>query len=492
MLQFFIILFIALHVISWIGLAQIFKKANVPSWKAFVPFMNWSEWLKLIGKPQWYILLLCIPVVNFFYGAYIHTGMARAFKRYNFAHHALAVLFFWAYILYLGFSKTEKYYGVEGLREGEHPVEYGSGRKWVDSILFAVLAAHFIRMFFIEAYAIPTSSMESSLQIGDFMFVSKMHYGSRIPNTPLSLPLIHHTIPKTKARAYSEAIKFDYHRLPALQKIKRNDIVVFNIPFEHDMQNGFSKIYYDGITYNSRPVDKREHYIKRAVAIPRDTLHIENDQLYINNTKAENPEHMQLNYLIEHKSLSKKDWRNKGVRAYFNYFNKAQNPTPIKGGSIAALNAEVAKQLESDPDILSIKPADYSQEKADFPKKSEWSMANYGPIVVPAKGMTITLTPENYPQYHEAITVHEKNKVEFINGAFIINGKETKEYTFSMDYYFMMGDNRHSSLDSREWGFVPEDHIVGKPLFIFFSKQGGSNNPGYRLKRFFKKAQDMN
>ena len=236
----YIIVFILITLLTWVGLAQIFKKANVEPWKAFVPILNWSEWLKLIGKPQWWIILLFIPLVNIFYYAYMLLGLSKAFKHYGFWHHAAAVLFPFIYLPYLGFSKEEKYFGVDGLRPGEHMPETGAVRSWVDSLIFAIIAAHLIRMFLIEAYKIPTSSMEPTLQIGDYMFVSKAHYGSRIPITPLALPLMHHTIPFTQSRAYSELIQLDYHRLPALQKIKRNDIVVFNVPFEYNMKSPLS------------------------------------------------------------------------------------------------------------------------------------------------------------------------------------------------------------------------------------------------------------
>lgn len=497
----YILIFIVLKLISWIGLSQIFKKANVEPWKAFVPILNWSEWLKLIGKPQWWILLLFIPLVNIFYGAYMLIGLSKSFKHYNFWHHAAAVLGFFAYLPYLGFSKKEKYYGVNGLREGEHLPETGTVRSWVDSIIFAIIAAHLIRMFFIEAYKIPTSSMEPTLQIGDYMFVSKMHYGSRIPMTPLSLPLIHHTIPFTKARAYSEAIKFPYKRMPALQKIKRNDIVVFNVPFEHNMKSPMSLQYYPLLKYDSRPVDKREHYIKRAVGMPGDKLEIKENQLFINDQIAENPELLQFHYYVRTDGIiTKQDWRDMGVRAYVNYFNGSQNPTQVDANWYRlAATPENIETIRSNSKVLEIRPADYTNSNSKMPARfpadaadKEWTVQDYGPIVIPAKGETISLTPQNIETYREAIAVHEHNELQVENGNILINGKEANQYTFKMNYYFMMGDNRHSSLDSRAWGFVPEDHIVGKPLFIFYSKQGGEGNPGTRWNRFLKKAQDMN
>lgn len=497
----YILLFILSKLISWVGLAKIFQKAGIPSWKAFVPFLNWAEWLKLIGKPKWWILLLFIPIVNVFYGAYMLIGLAKSFKHYSFGHHAAAVLGYFFYLPFLGFSKSEKYYGPDGLRPGEFHPEYSTTRSWADSIIFAIVAAHLIRMFFIEAYKIPTSSMEPTLQIGDFMFVSKMHYGSRVPMTPLSLPLIHHSIPRTQKRAYSEAIKLPYFRFPALQKIKRNDIAVFNVPFEHNMQSEMVKRYYRGIDYKSRPVDKREHYIKRVIGLPGDQLEIKDNQVYINGSIGKNPELVQFNYqVVTTKPLTKTEWRQEGVRAYNNYFNGSQNPTLIgKNTYNLATTPKIAEELKAKKFVKEITLIRLSSEIpshiADFPKdanKKGWTIENYGAISIPQKGMTIELTKENAWIYKEAIEVHEGNQLELIQGKFFINGEETNKYTFKMDYYWLMGDNRHNSLDSRAWGFVPEDHIVGKPLFIFFSSQGGQDNPGIRWNRILKKAQDMN
>ena len=499
----YIIVFILITLLTWVGLAQIFKKANVEPWKAFVPILNWSEWLKLIGKPQWWIILLFIPLVNIFYYAYMLLGLSKAFKHYGFWHHAAAVLFPFIYLPYLGFSKEEKYFGVDGLRPGEHMPETGAVRSWVDSLIFAIIAAHLIRMFLIEAYKIPTSSMEPTLQIGDYMFVSKAHYGSRIPITPLALPLMHHTIPFTQSRAYSELIQLDYHRLPALQKIKRNDIVVFNVPFEYNMKSPLSLSYYPELKYDSRPIDKREHYIKRAVGIAGDTLEIVKDQLYINGQEAENPENLQFHYVVKTKEkFSFDQWREMGLRSYVNYFNGSSNPRNYRrGNGFIELDAtrETMRKFSDNPAFEQIVAQNYTSGTdayyAQFPSNANekgWSVRDFGPIIIPAEGLTIQLTPENIDTYREAIVIHEDNELVVRDNFIFINGEEVKEYTFKYDYYWMMGDNRHSSLDSRAWGFVPETHIVGKPLFIFFSKQGGQHNPGTRWNRIFKGAQDMN
>ncbi|MBX2845094.1 MAG: signal peptidase I [Saprospiraceae bacterium] len=498
-----LIILIVLKLIALVGLYKIFEKENIPGWKAFVPVLNVLEWLKLIGKPSWWLAMLFIPLVNVFYLASMLTNLSNCFKRYSFFNHAAAVLTPFIYLPFLGFSKEEKYYGVNGLREGEKMPKKGAVREWVDALVFAVAAAHLIRVFFIEAYKIPTSSMEPSLQIGDIMFVSKAHYGSRVPNTPLGLPFMHHTIPFSKGkRAYSEAIKWDYTRLPGLQKVKRNDVVVFNIPFEHDMQSGWGKEYGGGVKYASRPVDKKEHYIKRAVGIPGDSIEIRSNQLYVNGQPADNPDLLQFTYRYE-SNTTPQNLDDYGSRAYINHRMGGQNPdVRAKVMDVPAKNKAL---MESHPDVSALTVTEHPIDPRYFPYgmvvKKGWSISDYGPLWIPKKGTTIQLPSasnitqelvDNFNIYRECIEVYEGNQVEVNGNNISINGEVVDSYTFKMDYYWMMGDNRHRSLDSRAWGFVPEDHIVGKPLFIFFSSEGGPGNPGIKWKRFFKGAQDMN
>lgn len=327
------------------------------------------------------------------------------------------------------------------------------GGEWIDAGMFAVIAATLIRTFFIEAYQIPSQSMEKSLLTGDFLFVSKVNYGARMPITPISFPFVHQTLPVTGGKAYSEALKLPYYRLPGFQKIKNNDVVVFNWPAEND----------------GRPNDKKQNYIKRCVGISGDSLEVRNDIVYINGKAIERPVNREMDYLVN----TKRDLRP--------LFEKL-DITDVKGYSqetsqyLLALTPENVEHLSKLPGVDTIIPLLEPREANGgvFPgasAKLDWSRDNYGPIYIPKAGDVIELNPVNYYLYREAISRYENNP-DFTmtdEGKFILNGKEVTSYTFRMNYYFMMGDNRHTSSDSREWGFVPEDHIVGKALFIWMS-----------------------
>lgn len=341
-------------------------------------------------------------------------------------------------------------------------------REWVDAIIFAVIAATIIRTFFIEAFTIPTPSMEKTLMVGDFLFVSKVHYGARTPMTPLSVPFVHQELPITGGKAYSELIKLPYYRLPGFTTVQHNDIVVFNYPMEDD-----------------RPVDKQTHYIKRCIGLPGDTIKIIDRVVYLNSVKNMQPVNSQYIYDIRTNSglservLSKLDITDGG-------------PTFNEGEYRYCLTAESAKKLKEMPNVTAVTVMNQTaHEYADyiFPydAKRAWNMDNFGPLYIPKKGATIALTPENLIIYKRAITVYEKNTLEESNGKYLLNGKPADSYTFKMNYYFMMGDNRHNSADSRFWGFVPEDHIVGKAVFVWMSwNTHGSFLSKIRWNRIFR------
>ncbi len=384
--------------------------------------------------------------------------------------------------------------------------------EWVDAIIFAVVAATFIRMFFFEAYTIPTSSMEKSLMVGDYLFVSKISYGPKLPNTPLSFPFAHNTLPLTKeTKSYLEWIKWPYKRLPGLGSVERGDAIVFNFP-EGDtvLTNYMGHSYYGFIrAYGreqvwknkrqfgnviTRPVDKRENYIKRCIAIPGDTLQIIDGVVNINGKAQEFMSGMQFNYEV----------RTKGKPINPRIFDKLGIPyddykSSYSGGRyILPLTQEERDKFKSFSFVSSVTRKLEEKGKGNprvfpFSLDYNWNEDNYGPIVIPHKGQVVNLTLENLPLYSRLIDVYEDNDLDVKDGRIYINDVETNSYTIKMDYYWAMGDNRHNSADSRYWGFVPEDHLVGKAVFIWMSldKDKGLFDGKIRWNRLLRTASSV-
>jgi len=355
-------------------------------------------------------------------------------------------------------------------------------REWVDAIVFAVVAATIIRVFFIEAYTIPSGSMERSLLIGDFLFVSKVNYGARIPMTPVAFPFAHHTMPLTGTKAYWDGVQWKYHRLPGLSEIKRNDIVVFNLPVGDTVALENQEVSYYTLlrqadwktvnsqyTITSRPVDKRENIIKRCIGIPGDVVRMTSGIVYINGKAEPLKNTGQMPYKIETKTTDVNFEVFKELGFRIEEMQQLSDKTYVANGT-----EEMAQELRKLDFIKSaqlfVKPASVNDGDL-FPLdvNRKWNVDNFGPMKIPAKGWTVKIDRSTMPLYYRAIRTYEGNKVEEKNGVWFINDKPATTYTFKMNYYWMMGDNRHNSIDSRYWGFLPEDHVVGKALFIWMS-----------------------
>lgn len=479
-----LISFIIIYLLVNVTLIKLYIKAGKPGWHAIVPILNRYTMLELIGKPKWNIVYYFLPVINLFYVVNWLSYFYDSFGKRSFWEQTKAFLIMPIYNLIIGADAKTKYLGPAYSDDIKNNYKKTMAREWADSIVFALFVAVVVRYFFFEPYKIPTQSMEGTLLAGDFLVVSKVHYGARIPMTPVAFPLAHHTLPLVNSKAYSEIIKMKYRRFPGFQKIKHGDAVVFNYPK-------------DGDAPLSRPVDKRENYIKRCVGLPGDSLKLVNGQLYINNSIVQNPPNMQMAYNVK---LSEQIPNDVLKKLDIDHIASASDGGDLdimfKHDStfLFLLNEHQAKLLKTLKQVVSIEKDIKVYEKGYsdvFPGdvlEHPWTIDNYGNIFIPKKGVTVTLNASNYYVYKRVINFYEHNKMEIIDGKIYINDVITNQYTFKMDYFWLMGDNRHNSYDSRYWGFVPEDHIVGKALFVWFSLDPDEPNlfKSLRKNRIFK------
>lgn len=448
------IIFAVLTIISLYGLFLLFRKAGKQGWEAIVPFYREYVMAQLVGRPTWWIVLLIIPIVNIFvfYGLYL--DFIKSFGKRRFWENAAAVLIPFIVLPIWGRDVSLKYLGQPNTEEfkKKYPYKKSVGREWADAIIFATVAASLIRGFLIEAYMIPTGSMERSLLVGDFLFVSKLNYGPRIPNTPIAFPFAHHTMPLFGTKAYSELIEIPYKRLPGIENIERNDVVVFNYPVEADAP------------YN-RPVDKRENYIKRAVAISGDVVEMKNGNLIVNGKPGYDSNDVQKAYVVftDPSGLSPQILKDKRIE-YSQQYDANGNVVYIL--FVTQEEIEEVKKWSNVKDVIM-----YDNSTSAFPKSDlyNWDFHNFGSLKIPSKGDVVELNDLTLPLYERLITVYEGNTLEKREDGIYINGVKSNSYQIKMNYYWMMGDNRDNSLDSRDFGFVPEDHVVGKALFTWLS-----------------------
>jgi len=526
-----------------IGLWFIFKKVGEKPWKSLIPIYNMLVWLKVLSRPKWWIFLILFLFIGVFMIYLMIWKTIRLFGKTSYLYLIPGTFFFFIYLPYLGISKNERYTRLEDLPK----FKKSSLRDWMDALIFAVAAAYILRAFLFELYAIPTSSMESSLMVGDYLAVDKISYGARIPMTPIAVPFVHHTLPLTKfTKAYVEWVKLPYLRFLKIHPVERGNSVVFNYPdgdtvaLERQSESYYAivrdfeiilnlpnaskaemeKIYrrypvefinyvasrYPGTYYpgkgrdavkmeyrvTARPIDKREFYVKRAIGLPGEELEIVNTQVYIDNEPMHNPNRIQFSYYVtdpngiglnskKRKALNINEEDMQKVNAYTAQYSL----THAQIEEIEKMGLFVEKVVdEKDALDLSIFPHD---------PRFRWNKDFFGPITIPQKGATVILNDSTIVLYEQIIRNYELHDLQITDEKIFIDGKPVTEYTFAQNYYFLMGDNRHNSADSRFWGFVPEDHVSGKVWFVWLSldkfKPWGEGK--IRWNRMFKRAKNV-
>ena len=455
------IFFLLVQLVHFIGTWKLYLSAGRKSWEAAIPVYNAIVLLKIIGRPSWWTILLFLPIINLIVFPVIWVETLRSFGKNSTLDKVLGFATFGLYIAYISYTQKLNY----TTDRSTEPINKTADT--VSSLLFAIVVATFVHTYFIQPFTIPTSSLEKTLLVGDFLFVSKVNYGARTPMTTVALPMVHDTIPLTKKKSYLTWPELPYFRLPGFQTIERNDIVVFNWPidtvYKFRDQSGLRV---------DKPIDKKSNYVKRCVGVPGDQFEIKDGIVFVNGKELILPERArpQFSYKVALDGKTPIDFEYLLQDMYITdgagFMDAEKRDTLF----IAALTAANAERLQQIPGITGVqKIISKEVEPGIFPHINKWNRDNFGPIYIPQQGKTVALNLETLPFYKAIITDYEKNDLKVTGSEIRINGKIATSYTFQQNYYWMMGDNRHNSEDSRYWGYVPENHIVGKPTFIWMS-----------------------
>lgn len=464
-----LIFILIIQVIHFLGTWKLYKRAGRQAWQAAIPIYNAVVLLKILNRPWWWVFLLFIPVVQLLMFPVIWVETAKSFGHDKTRDGILSIVTLGFYLYYINYFTSDEY---QGNRELKAKTKAG---ETLGSIVFAVVAATIVHSYFIQPFTIPTSSLEKSLLVGDFLFVSKFHYGARTPGTAISFPMVHDTIPVIKTKSYASEPQLPMLRLPGFENVSRNEIVVFNWPVDT-----VPYFRYSGPETYLKPIDKKSNYVKRAVGVAGDSLEIIDGKIHVNNSPLQLPERadLQFSYIIQGDNFNLNTLQNRyKITDGFGYVNKERGI--FQAAAISDSNIERFKKL---PNVKTAVKNILSKEDTKpsikiFPNqaKRDWNIDNFGPIYIPEAGKTVEIDVNSIDFYKRIIEVYEgremgvKQNISIKGNAVLLNDKPITSYTFKQNYYWMMGDNRHNSEDSRIWGYVPENHVVGKPIFIWLS-----------------------